>query len=134
MLPFSVTIPATVPQGSEIPEGLMNNPVKFKFISFLGGLTWCDSDSILNVLINTCAVYLQKTLNLTHMSFRPEKTTCRPRNRILDKAEYLLFYGLAVLVDLGHLTVEVNRSHSVAPHSVRLLQTSDLQRPLPDNT
>jgi hypothetical protein len=27
MLPFSVTIPATVPQGSEIPEGLMNNPV-----------------------------------------------------------------------------------------------------------
>ena len=27
MLPFDVTIPATVPQGSEIPEGLMNNPV-----------------------------------------------------------------------------------------------------------
>jgi len=27
MLRFGVTIPATVPQGSEIPEGLMNNPV-----------------------------------------------------------------------------------------------------------
>ena len=27
MLPFSVTIPATVPQRSEIPEGLMNYPV-----------------------------------------------------------------------------------------------------------
>ena len=27
MLPFGVTIPATVPQGSEILEGLMNNPV-----------------------------------------------------------------------------------------------------------
>jgi hypothetical protein len=27
MLPFGVTIPATVQQGSEIPEGLMNNPV-----------------------------------------------------------------------------------------------------------
>jgi hypothetical protein len=27
MLPFGVTIPATVPQGSEIPEGLMNEPV-----------------------------------------------------------------------------------------------------------
>jgi len=26
-LTFGVTIPATVPQGSEIPEGLMNNPV-----------------------------------------------------------------------------------------------------------
>jgi hypothetical protein len=30
MLPFGVTIPATVPQGSEIPEGLMNNPVYVK--------------------------------------------------------------------------------------------------------
>jgi hypothetical protein len=27
MLLFGVTITATVPQGSEIPEGLMNNPV-----------------------------------------------------------------------------------------------------------
>jgi hypothetical protein len=27
MLSFGVTIPVTVPQGSEIPEGLMNNPV-----------------------------------------------------------------------------------------------------------
>jgi len=27
MLPFGVTIPATEPEGSEIPEELMNNPV-----------------------------------------------------------------------------------------------------------
>jgi hypothetical protein len=27
MLPFGVTIPATLPQGAEIPEGLMNDPV-----------------------------------------------------------------------------------------------------------
>jgi len=27
MLPFGVTIPATVPQSSEIPEGLINYPV-----------------------------------------------------------------------------------------------------------
>jgi len=27
MLPFVLTIPATVPQRSEIPEGLMNYPV-----------------------------------------------------------------------------------------------------------
>jgi hypothetical protein len=27
MLPFGVTIPVTVPQGSEIPEEIMNNPV-----------------------------------------------------------------------------------------------------------
>ena len=31
MLPFGVTIPATVPQRSEIPKGLMNYPV------FVGG-------------------------------------------------------------------------------------------------
>jgi len=30
MLPFGVTIPATVPQRSEIPEGLMNCPVFWK--------------------------------------------------------------------------------------------------------
>jgi hypothetical protein len=30
MLPFGVTIPASVPQRSEIPEGLMNYPVQFK--------------------------------------------------------------------------------------------------------
>jgi hypothetical protein len=31
MFLFGVTIPATVPQGSEIPEGLMNNPVYLNF-------------------------------------------------------------------------------------------------------
>jgi hypothetical protein len=31
MLPFGVTIPATVPQGSEIPEGLMNNLVFVRY-------------------------------------------------------------------------------------------------------
>jgi len=34
MLPFGVTIPATVPQGSEIPEGLMNNPVLTYLFSY----------------------------------------------------------------------------------------------------
>ena len=52
MLPFGVTIPATVPQRSEIPEGLTNYPVyiaysevKFKslflatyFVQFLAPL------------------------------------------------------------------------------------------------
>jgi hypothetical protein len=37
MLPFGVTIPATVPQGSEIPEGLMNNPVLLGFLVYLTG-------------------------------------------------------------------------------------------------
>ena len=36
MLPFGVTIPATVPQGSEIPEGLMNNPVYTACFTTLG--------------------------------------------------------------------------------------------------
>jgi hypothetical protein len=38
MLPFGVTIPATVPQGSEIPEGLMNNPV-YNFTSEVKAIT-----------------------------------------------------------------------------------------------
>jgi len=33
MLPFGVTIPATVPQRSEIPEGLMNYPVLAMHVS-----------------------------------------------------------------------------------------------------
>jgi hypothetical protein len=33
MLPFGVTIPATVPQGSEIPEGIMHNPVHVRGLS-----------------------------------------------------------------------------------------------------
>jgi len=32
MLPFGVTIPATIPQRSEIPEGLMNYPVYCVYI------------------------------------------------------------------------------------------------------
>ena len=39
MLPFGVTIPATVPQGSEIPEGLMNNPVLKRACKELVGYT-----------------------------------------------------------------------------------------------
>jgi hypothetical protein len=35
MLPFGVTITATVPQGSEIPERLMNNPVVLAYRLFL---------------------------------------------------------------------------------------------------
>jgi len=32
MIPFGVTIPDTVTQGSEIPEGLMNNLVYLKIL------------------------------------------------------------------------------------------------------
>jgi len=39
MLPFDVTIPATVPQGSEIPEGLMNNPV-YVYFNPVCGILW----------------------------------------------------------------------------------------------
>jgi hypothetical protein len=40
MLPFGVTIPATVPQGSEIPEGLMNNPVYTDVIKATNRPAW----------------------------------------------------------------------------------------------
>ena len=40
MLPFGVTVPATVPQRSETPEGLMNYPVNTssqQYLLFLSG-------------------------------------------------------------------------------------------------
>jgi len=37
MLPFGVSIPVTVPQKSEIPEGLMNYPVIIRVIYALSG-------------------------------------------------------------------------------------------------
>jgi hypothetical protein len=41
MLPFGVTIPATVSQGSEIPEGLTNNPVYiYIYIFFTEMILW----------------------------------------------------------------------------------------------
>ena len=48
MLPFGVTIPATVPQGSEIPEGLMNNPVYIYICRLFGG--W-----VAPVCLDTCS-------------------------------------------------------------------------------
>jgi hypothetical protein len=47
MLPFGVTIPATVLQGSEIPEGLMNNPV---YWSMWYGRIWLQRYSVSEVL------------------------------------------------------------------------------------
>jgi hypothetical protein len=37
MLPFGMTIPITVPQGSHILEGLLNNPVYIHTHTSLGG-------------------------------------------------------------------------------------------------
>jgi hypothetical protein len=38
MLPFGVIIPATVPQGSEIPEGLMNKSVHLIIVASVGSI------------------------------------------------------------------------------------------------
>jgi hypothetical protein len=63
MLPFGVTIPATVPQGSEIPEGLTNNPVyrvgrgyaaHFKFEATKDGLEHSQKITRLQNMGNFC--------------------------------------------------------------------------------
>jgi len=41
MLPFGMTIPANVPQRSEIPEGLMNHPVLFS-VNKNSGTEWAN--------------------------------------------------------------------------------------------
>jgi hypothetical protein len=46
MLPFVVTIPATVPQRSEIPEGIMNYPVLFAQVR-----SWVFSQSPDNIRV-----------------------------------------------------------------------------------
>ena len=45
MLPFGVTIPATVAQGSEIPEGLINYPVLRSSVHLVG-FVWKKKKSI----------------------------------------------------------------------------------------
>jgi hypothetical protein len=73
MLPFGVTTPATVPQGSEILEGLMNNPV------FQTASPWifASEDQVLSsqvhvmflvdeVVLKTCSwLYFRFILSLT---------------------------------------------------------------------
>ena len=55
MLPFGVTIPVTVPQRSEIPEGLMNNPVfeKKELRKFLSNSN-ADTDNEIQTRITKC--------------------------------------------------------------------------------
>jgi hypothetical protein len=55
MLPFGVTIPATVLQGSEIPEGLMNNPV---FVLYRVGIITVLCCGFVNALLK-CKLYIK---------------------------------------------------------------------------
>jgi hypothetical protein len=71
-----------------------------------------------------CVIYLQKTC-LSHKHFRSKTVTRLLRNQTMDKAEHVLFYGLAALVVLGQHTVEAARSQSDTPHSVWLFRTCD---------
>ena len=53
MLPFGVTIPATVPQGSEIPERLMNKPVCvyiYIYILLRNSPNWAQTASLLGFI------------------------------------------------------------------------------------
>jgi len=66
MLPFRVTIPVTVPQRSEIPEGLTNNPVYICIL--IDGLTlqqvnmWSLEDTCFHHLCLLVGVYCKKGL------------------------------------------------------------------------
>ena len=57
MPPFGVTIPATVPQRSEIPEGLMNYPVLLRIICNVCDTTDCSTLRE-NILPITHEIYL----------------------------------------------------------------------------
>ena len=57
MLPFGVTIPATVPQGSEIPEGITNNPV------YCLWMIWCLFNVGTNFIFCSPCILLQILAN-----------------------------------------------------------------------
>jgi hypothetical protein len=52
-----VTIPATVPQGSEIPEGLMNNPVLV--------ITSAATENDCSYFKNTLKCFIKQTVQVT---------------------------------------------------------------------
>jgi hypothetical protein len=56
MLPFAVTIPATVPQRSEIPEGLMNYPVGALKLILLQTYKTSDTPNNMFVIEPNCGV------------------------------------------------------------------------------
>ena len=64
MLPFGVTISATVPQRSEIPERLMNYPV---FITYTRVLFINMKEGILNILLKLYQHYVE-TANAINLS------------------------------------------------------------------
>jgi hypothetical protein len=67
MLPFGVTIPATVPQGSDIPEGLMNYPV---FSYYITAYIQHNGDVSLKNLLHVSA-----SLGLLHGGHSTKKNT-----------------------------------------------------------
>ena len=64
MLPFGVTIPTTVPQRSEIPEGLMNYPV-FKILCILN--SWMHEIQCLDLLMFICSQLPSAALTSSHV-------------------------------------------------------------------
>jgi hypothetical protein len=81
MLPFGVTIPAAVPQGSEIPEGLMNNPVSVYKLKIEVRLSNpCCSRRAITVTYSECVFV---ALGIQHLKRVHHTVTCGlPRSTI----------------------------------------------------
>ena len=84
MLPFGVTIPATVPQRSEIPEGLMNYSVYIKKCKSVPLQAWSGPEGSRKLRFPDFMTTAQeggKVVSLTHRPHLP------PRNPGMSEAE-----------------------------------------------
>jgi hypothetical protein len=112
MLPFGVTIPVTVPQRSEILEGLMNNPVYIQCVSggivkILGGGSMDYSEQIRSYkhVSNFQWVWKYSCLNFTYK---------KPYKSYQGKTNALLTAFIGYVNDLSKLQqfkVSVKKSH-----------------------
>ena len=85
MLPFGVTIPATVPQRSEIPEGLMNNPVYIYHFLCSSYIQIFSCRNLFSNICNSCS-----SLKATDHSLPPYR---REKGYFLYRMEFHYYVG-----------------------------------------
>ena len=139
MLPFGVTIPATVPQRSENPEGLMNYPV------FLRSLYFCVSRIIrLTRLKNNTANHFGNNPITIDVCLSVHRCICVEKKNQLDATEWFTaliicsicfghFYAhhqeLETICVCNYRLDSVEQNPSSRTHSLLSCLTSDHQQP-----
>jgi hypothetical protein len=96
MLPFGVTIPATVPQGLEIPEGLINNPVYMSVDLILNKKSYVSFSCVFDFLKKSILKLLDRTVYNKWPLFLIGSKSILLLCRILQQSEAKSFYFIVV--------------------------------------